>query len=712
MACWPVVAAAKKSVHRLTILHTNDLMGRLLPEPYFNEADRGGFARLAKLIDQQRSIRPDSVLLVDGGDALGDSPLAGLDAGRMVVRLLSTMGYDALVVGNHEFDYGLDSLRVRASEATFSVLSANVRVASDSTALFAPVVLEERAGLQIALIGLLSPQVLKVINPVKNPALDIDDPHFVLQTLLEGAAGQADLQVVLAHMKAQEARALMRAFPQVDLCIAGGFAKATHKGAHEHVVRLAGGGHLLSTPGRGAFLGRVDVVVHRDEGGVVLADVQPQLVPIGPQVSPDQTVAVLIDGQQAALAEVHQRRLGRTHSPIEDSAQWVTDLIRTRLNTEVSAINQGALRPLTLDGDIQLGTLASLVRYDDVLVRVEVRGSQLVAMADSSSKRALRGQRLIFSGYDAQTDLIGGRPLVPEEIYQVATTAYLASGGDDYWPKKRSLETESADWLTLRQVLEEHLRTYPNLGRWDGVQRGGRSIWKNSTKLNGSLAHTTLDASASRYSGVSFFGGDDALTWSGQLESRTSYESQRGTLTALLRTGFGQLRTRSRLREAVDRLEGEVLYTWSQRRTAPFVGFDINTVWTAAAGEKHPLALRSKGGLHKKLGADSGVRVSLAVERDRFHATHVVGLEVAPKYKRELRLGNVLSSQAKFFWVASRKSAFSLQHYNSLHIRLLGNLAVALDANLFLHRDSQVQALAVKSELQVGLGYSWHEKWL
>ncbi len=705
-------AAAAESEHRLTILHTNDLLGRLLPEPYFDEADWGGFARLAYLIAEQRSTRADSVLIVDGGDALGDSPLAGMDAGRMVVRLMNGMGYDALAVGNHEFDYGLDSLRIRASEANFNVLSANVRVAADSTALFTPFVLVERAGLQIALIGLLSPQAIKVINPVKNPALNIDGPNRVLKTLLAGPAGQADLQVLLVHMSAQEARDLVRAFPQVDLCIAGGFGRETRRGAGEHVVRFAGGGYLVTTPGWGAFLGRVDMIVRRAEDKVVLVDVQPRLVPISPEVSQDQTVASLIDEQQETAQRAQQQQLGNTKEPIEDAAQWVADLIRTRLNTEVSVINQGTLRSLTLDGDIQLGTLANLVRYDDVLVRVEVLGSQLKAMADSSAKRTSGSQRLVFSGYDVETGLIGGRPLVPEEKYQVATTSYIASGGDSYWTKEAALDMESADWVTLKQMLEEHIRRHPNLGRWDGVRRGGRSVWKNSTKLNGSLSHTTLDASAGRYSGVSFLGGHDALAWNGQFESRTSYLSQRGTLVALLRSGFGQLRARSSLREAVDRLEGDVLYTWSQRQFAPFLGLDINTVWTGASGEKHPLALRFKGGLHKKFGSDAGVRVGLAVERDQVQATNVMGLEIAPEYKEELRPGNVVSSQAKFFWGVRQRSTLSLQNFNSLRIRLLGNLAATLDANFFLHRDSQVQALAVKSELQVGLGYAWSEKWL
>ena len=89
-----------------------------------------------------------------------------------------------------------------------------------------------------------------------------------------------------------------------------------------------------------------------------------------------------------------------------------------------------------------------------------------------------------------------------------------------------------------------------------------------------------------------------------------------------------------------------------------------------------------------------------------------MGLEIAPEYKEEWRPGNVASSQAKFFWGVRQRSTLSLQNFNSLRIRLLGNLAATLDANFFLHRDSQVQALAVKSELQVGLGYAWSEKWL
>ena len=710
-ACWPSVSGAV-SVHRLTILHTNDLLGRMVPEPYFDEGYRGGIARLAFLLEAERSTRKDSILIVDGGDALGDSPLAGVDAGRMAVRLMSSMGYDAMVVGNHEFDYGLDSLLYRANEAGFHLLGANVRAKEDSTALFEPYVLVERSGLRIALVGLLSPHAQEVINPVNSPALEMDDPHRVMKTILQGPAGRADLQVVLVHMAAHEAMEMVRAFPQVDLFIAGGFSGDTRKGAREHVVKFAQGGYLVTTPGKGAFLGRVDLTVRREEGSAVLVDVLPRLVPVGVQVPRDQTVATLVDQQREILERTHQQEIGHASDPIEDTPQWVADLMRTRLETEVGVINQGTLRQVALEGAIQLGTLARLVRYDDAIVQVEVSGQKLLDMAASSSKRSQASQRLVFSGYDVEAGMIGGRPLVPEEKYRVATTSFLAAGGDGYWTKGMVSRRQTGGWILLKQMLEEHIRNHPGLGRWDGVRQGAKIVWKNHTKFTGSLSHTALDPSAGRYSGVSFLGGQDALAWNGQLDSRTTCATRRGTLTGQLRTGFGQLRARGGLREAVDRIDGEVGFAWSQLHPAPFFGFDLNTVWTASKNEKHPLAMRFKGGLQKTLSRAAGVRIGLAVERDRARAANIVGLELAPELKGETSSGSVLSSQAKFFWGVNQGSVVSLQNFNNLSIRLLGNLAATLDANLFLYRGSRLRSVAVKSELNVGLGYSWSEKWL
>ena len=117
--------------------------------------------------------------------------------------------------------------------------------------------------------------------------------------------------------------------------------------------------------------------------------------------------------------------------------------------------------------------------------------------------------------------------------------------------------------------------------------------------------------------------------------------------------------------------------------------------------------LRFKGGLRTELGSQAIVRVSLALERDRITAMNVVGVEVAPEYWMTLLPGNTLSSRARVFWGTGRCQTMSVQHFNHLRFRLLDDLAATLDANIFLHRDSDIDRPAVKFELQVGLGYDW-----
>ena len=116
------------SLEHLTILFTNDLKGRLLPGPYFEET-RGGMARLVTLL---RDVDPNrEALIVDGGDAFGPGQMAQSDGGRLFVELMSRAGYVGMVPGNHDLNYGVDTLRVRAADAGFHFLAVNL-VATDT----------------------------------------------------------------------------------------------------------------------------------------------------------------------------------------------------------------------------------------------------------------------------------------------------------------------------------------------------------------------------------------------------------------------------------------------------------------------------------------------------------------------------------------------------------------------------------------------------
>ena len=164
------------------------------------------------------------------------------------------------------------------------------------------------------------------------------------------------------------------------------------------------------------------------------------------------------------------------------------------------------------------------------------------------------------------------------------------------------------------------------------------------------------------------------MVWNTLVNARTSRTTARGTLALDLKSSFGQLREQDRFREAVDRLDADLVYTLQKRQPAPFVAAAATTVFTAPANEDRPLTLRGSAGVHTSLGRGLSTRLGLGLERDFVAETNQVGLEVVPEYRRRLASGNALNSKAKIFLSATESRKVSLQQFNSLVINISGAL--------------------------------------
>lgn len=158
---WCGAAGAREVA--LTILHTTDLHGNILPtENYDGQPNLGGLARCATVIRQVRAAQPNT-LLVDAGDTLQGTAVSYLSGGQVLVRLLNLLRYDAWVWGNHEFDWGLAKLTANAELATVPILNANVQPAGNASARLLACVKPYRIvtmdGVKIGLIGLNTPGI-------------------------------------------------------------------------------------------------------------------------------------------------------------------------------------------------------------------------------------------------------------------------------------------------------------------------------------------------------------------------------------------------------------------------------------------------------------------------------------------------------------------------------------------------------------------------
>ncbi len=729
--CWSVTAGsmhfsptahAQVSEHRLTILHTNDLRGDVYTEYGFEGADRagdqppetaagrGGLAALVSMIRAHDGAGGDLTLVLDGGNAMGATPACDVDGCRTLFQLMDMMGYDAMTVGEHEFTYGPDTLASRAGEVDFPVLGANlgsgdaVDEAADAVdKAIAPFLLTERSGLQIAVMGLVSSRTTDDLMSVDPAALDIRDPRKTLESLLAGPAGRADVRIALVNMSMDEARNLALAFPQVQLFIAGGTQPGPEPRPAEHVVRFVDGRYLVTTPGRGTHLGRLEITFRREGGNTAVTGLRPFLVPAGSTAPLDSAVSAVVAWHRETVRRIYDVRIGRTRVPIEDTGAWIADLARTKLAADVAAVDRHALRPMRLDGEVRLRTVTRLVRDNDVLVRVTVSGRQLRAWAG----RLPREHDVVFAGYDAESRTVDGRPLNQGRTYVVAVPLILADQALIREARSFRILRDTGIRIGLRELVTAHVRGNDTLDRWEGIRRGPRSVMEGSTRFSGSLSQTTLEGPADQYSRDPFLSGEESLAWLVHVAHNSTRYTPAGTFSTQLRTGYGRLNNNGSQREAVDRIDSELLYSLPSSSLSQFVGLDVNTVWTGGEEQKHPVVLRFKGGLQTELGSQAVVRVGLALERDRITAINVVGVEVASEFRTTLLEGNTLSSQARVFWGTGQRQTMSVQHYNHLRFRLLDDLSATLDANIFLHRDSDIDQPAVKFELQVGLGYDW-----
>lgn len=446
--------------YHLTILHTNDHHGRF----WRNDDGEYGMAARKTLIDRIRAeveAEGGSVLLLSGGDINTGVPESDLQDAEPDFKGMAMLEYDAMAVGNHEFDNPREVLMKQADWAGFPFLSANIVYKDSGKHLFKPYEMFDVQEHRIAVVGFTTEDTVKIGNPEYMNDLNFLKPTEVAQSLIPELDEKSDLVIAVTHMghyqnanhggNAPGDVTLARSVDGIDVIVGGHSQNPLFKPDVQNDTLI------LQAYEWGKYVGRLDLTLRNGE----IVDYTYDLIPVNlrgdndellrPEISQDLEMLAMLSPYQKAGGEALNTVVGMSNGDfIGDRAVvrneptnlgvLVARAQRMKTQADVAVMNSGGIRADLEGGEITYKDVLTVQPFGNMVAYVDLTGKELMDYLNvAASKQAGSGAFAQFDGVTLRISngqvtraRIDGEPINPNETYRLAVNAFMASGGDGY----------------------------------------------------------------------------------------------------------------------------------------------------------------------------------------------------------------------------------------------------------------------------------------
>jgi len=447
---WTTVFA--EDVKTLTIVHVNDVHGQVV------EDEGNGVIGYAKLATIVKELREDSnVLLLNAGDTLHGTNFATLNRGEAVINLMNLMGFNAMVPGNHEFNYGYERLLELRDMAEFPILGANIVKEADGTSDFESYIIEEFEGFKVGIFGLSTEETKVKAHPKYSEGLRFDSPIEVAKKLVgELQAEGVDLIIGLVHLGLDEESAkvattsemLAEAVEGIDIIVDGHSHHKLPEG------KLVNDTLIVQAHEWTKNIGIVEVKMVDGEKEIVAKLLDYEAVK---DVEGDEEVLAEIEKVETVNEEIMNQVIGKNLILLDGVREHVrggetnlgnlaTDAMLKASGADVVITNGGGIRASIEVGDITLGNAFEVFPFGNTLVTIEVTGATIKAALEHGvdAYPEVAGKFPHVAGMTYKIDpskevgnrvveiLVNGEEIDLEKTYALATNDFMASGGDGY----------------------------------------------------------------------------------------------------------------------------------------------------------------------------------------------------------------------------------------------------------------------------------------
>lgn len=459
-------------LHHLTVLYTNDVHGHPVKFSNLSVPDVGGLPARATLVKEIRS-ENKNVLLLDAGDLNTGQAASNFFKAKPDILGYNYMGYDAMVLGNHEFDNPIHILRKQMDLARFPFLSANVKT-HNGDHLVIPYIIKQFKGFKVAIFGITTTETKVTGNPDYIKDLIFEDEIEVAKKLVPYLRKRADVIIALTHLGIYEnmnrgSKRLATRVTGIDLIVDG---NTDTKLEAPLVINDPDSAHrtlIVQAWHWGLVLGKIDLWIRNKR----VVKFNMELIPInlkqviktpgskksfrfiGNPIKEDQTLLALLQPYADKVDRFLAETIGNSRGPFENDAgryreTALGDLTADamgwylrRFNPDFALTNSGAIRAGLSEGSVSRKSIYDILPFDSSVVFLNLTGRQVRTLFDfiGTVQPGEGAFPQVSDGIRFKMDtkkkicediMINGNPIDPDRSYGIVTNSYLAKGGDGY----------------------------------------------------------------------------------------------------------------------------------------------------------------------------------------------------------------------------------------------------------------------------------------
>ncbi|MBN2796842.1 MAG: 5'-nucleotidase C-terminal domain-containing protein [Clostridia bacterium] len=437
-------------VKKIDILSTNDFHGQM------EGGYEAGAAKLAAYLTYYKDMNAAGTIILDAGDSFQGSPMSNLLYGEPVIRFFNEVGYAATVVGNHEFDWGIDKITdtMEKNNAEYPLLTANVYKDGALVEWATPYTIEEVNGIMVGIIGISTPDTAVTAHKDFVGEYTFENPIAITNAMVkEVEAKGAEIVIVLGHLPAEQDRDTQEVIGELaDLANeAVGIDAAIGGHSHMEVAGKVNDIPVVMAYKHGRAIGHITLYYDTVTDEVVMSDVVLHDVRKGDlDVEENTVIAGYVAEYAAELEPIFGEVVGTFTAPLvrdynttSSAGNWFADVMRAQSGVDFAFTNAGGVRADLPEGEITVEDIFLIMPFDNKTVTSEMTGKDIVDLLEQGctlSKGMLQISGLTFTYDSSKPDyekvvavtMADGTPLDLEKTYTVATNDFLALGQDNY----------------------------------------------------------------------------------------------------------------------------------------------------------------------------------------------------------------------------------------------------------------------------------------